>query len=127
MLGLQVVDYAVFPHHGDWRAADLYGAADEFGVPFERTRAGSPFGGSVPREGSHLRVDGAEVSAVRREPAGLVVRVFRTEPDEGRVTIERGGAPVTGWVVDLLGRPVEPFEGGVPARPWQILNLRLDE
>jgi alpha-mannosidase len=126
MLGPVVVDYAVLPHRGDWRAADLYGAADAFGVPFERTRAGSMFGGSVPLEGSHLRVDGAEVSAVRREPGGLVVRVFRTEPTEGDVTVERNGAPVTGWVVDLLGLPVAPFEGQVVAKPWQILTLRLD-
>jgi hypothetical protein len=67
------------------------------------------------------------VSAVRREPGGLVVRVFRTEPEAGTVTIERDGTPATGWVVDLIGRPVEPFEGGVPATPWQILTLRLDE
>jgi hypothetical protein len=67
------------------------------------------------------------VSAVRREPGGLVVRVFRTDPEPGRVTIERDGAPVTGWVVDLRGRPVGPFEGGVDATPWQILTLRIDE
>jgi hypothetical protein len=54
------------------------------------------------------------------------VRVFRTDAVGGDVTIERDGAPVTGWVVDLAGRPVEPFEGSVRARPWQILTLRLD-
>jgi alpha-mannosidase len=127
MIGRQVVEYAVLPHRGDWRAADLYGEADAFGVPFERTRAGSMFGGTVPLEGARLRIDGAEVSAVRREPGGLVVRVFRTAPAAGDVTIERDGAPATGWVVDLVGRPVEPFEGSVRARPWQILTLRVDE
>jgi hypothetical protein len=85
------------------------------------------FGGTKPLEGSWLRVDGAEVSAVRREPGGLVVRVFRTAADGGDVTIERDGTPATGWVVDLIGRPVEPFEGRVHLRPWQIATLRLDE
>lgn len=127
LLGHQVADYAVMPHRGDWRAADCYGAADAFLVPLECTRAGSIFGGNEPVEGAWLAVDGAEVSAVHREPAGLVVRVFRTEATEGPVTIERNGAPVTGWVVDLIGRPVEPFEGSVTLRPWQIATLRLDE
>ncbi|MDQ1519205.1 MAG: 2-O-(6-phospho-alpha-D-mannosyl)-D-glycerate hydrolase [Actinomycetota bacterium] len=127
MLGRQRLDYAVLPHRGDWRAADLYRAADAFLVPFECTRAGSIFGGSLPVEGSWLRVDGAEVSAVRREPGGLVVRVFRTDATGGDVTIERDGAPVTGWVVDLVGAPLEPFEGRVRLEPWQIATLRLDE
>jgi alpha-mannosidase len=127
LLGRQVADYAVLPHQGDWRAADLYGAADAYLVPFERTRAGSMFGGSLPLDGARLRVDGAEVSAVRREPGGLVVRVFRTDANAGAVTVERDGAPVTGWVVDLLGRPVEPFEGSVTLRPWQVATLRIDE
>ena len=39
MLGKQRVDYAVMLHAGDWRAADCYGAADAFLVPFERARA----------------------------------------------------------------------------------------
>ena len=32
----QRAEYAVFLHRGDWRAADCYGAADAFLVPFER-------------------------------------------------------------------------------------------
>jgi 2-O-(6-phospho-alpha-D-mannosyl)-D-glycerate hydrolase len=127
LLGRQVADYALYPHRGDWRAADVYGAADAFLVPFECTRAGSMFGGSLPLDGSRLRVDGAEVSAVKREPGGLVLRLFRTDATDGAVTIERNGAPATGWLVDLLGRPIEPFEGSVTLRPWQLATLRLDE
>ena len=36
--GTQRAEYAVLLHAGDWRAADCYGAADAFLVPFERTR-----------------------------------------------------------------------------------------
>ena len=44
LLGGQRAEYAVLLHHGDWRAADCYGAADAFLVPFERTRAGGATG-----------------------------------------------------------------------------------
>jgi mannosylglycerate hydrolase len=127
MLGHQAMDYALYPHRGDWRAADSYGVADAVLVPFERTRAGSIFGGSIPTSGAHLRVDGAEVSAVQRGPEGLVVRIFRTAAAGGNVSIEHRGAPAKGWIVDLVGRPVEPFEGSVAMTPWQIVTIRIDE
>jgi hypothetical protein len=123
MLGEQRVQYAVLPHRGDWRAADLYGAADAFTVALERVRGGG--GGARPASGSALAVDGAEVSAVNRVSGGLVARVFRTAPDAGPVTIEHEGAPARGWIVDLAGRPVAPFEGQVELRPWEITTLQL--
>ena len=71
-------------------------------------------------------MDGGEVSAVHRTAAGaLVVRVFRSATDPGLVTIEHEGAPARGWVVDLAGRPVAPFEGQVELRPWQLATLQL--
>ena len=32
-----------------------------------------------------------------------------------------------GWVVDLRGRPLEPFEGRLDLAPWRIATLRLDD
>ncbi len=125
LLGHRTMDYAVLAHRGDWRDADCYGAADAVLVPLECTRAGSPFGGSVPKEGAKLSVTGAEVSAVQRDPGGLVVRVFRTEPTVGDVLVEYDGAPARGSLVDLMGGPLEPFEGRVHLRPWQIATLRI--
>jgi hypothetical protein len=125
MPGEQRVSYAVYPHRGDWREADCYGAADAFTVPFERVRGGGR-NGSRARSGRALHVDGAEVSAVNRTPAGaLAVRVFRSAPEPGPVTIEHDGAPGRGWVVDLAGRPIAPFEGHVELRPWEICTLQL--
>jgi alpha-mannosidase len=123
MPGAQRAEYAVLVHSGDWRAADCYGAADAFLVPFERARAAG--GGTTPSTGAALRVDGAEVSAVVRSPGGLVVRLFRTEPNPGPVEIEHDGAPARGWIIDLQGRPVAPFEGHVALRPWEICTLQL--
>ncbi|MEX2267745.1 MAG: glycoside hydrolase family 38 C-terminal domain-containing protein [Acidimicrobiia bacterium] len=119
-------DYAVLPHRGNWRVADLYAAADELLIPLERVRGGGVAGAHRPPTGRALRVDGAQVSAVVRDGAGVVVRVFNASPDPTMAAVEHDDAPTRGWIVDLLGRPVEPFEGGLPLRPWEIATLRLD-
>ena len=41
------------------------------------------------------------------------------------MTIEHEGVPARGFVVDLRGRPVSPFEGGVELRPFEIATLQL--
>jgi hypothetical protein len=51
----------------------------------------------------------------------------RTAADTGPVRVEHQGAPARGWVVDLRGRPLMPFEGDVELRPWQIATLHLVE
>jgi mannosylglycerate hydrolase len=127
MLGELAFDYALLPHRGDWRDAQLYDAADEALVPLERIRAGGWAGARRDRTGSLLQVDGARVSAVLREPGGLVVRVFNPSPDATTAVIERDGSPATGWTVDLVGRPLTRFEGEVGLRPWEIATLRLTE
>jgi mannosylglycerate hydrolase len=123
--GHHVVEYAVMPHRGDWRAARLHDAADEFLVPLERVRGGVP-GGPRPATGRTLRVTGAQVSAVVREPGGLAVRVCNQSPRATIAAIELGGAPCTGWIVDLIGGPLESFNGEVVLGPWEIATLRLD-
>jgi mannosylglycerate hydrolase len=126
MLGTQRCEYAVLVHEGDWRAADCYGAADEFLVPLERTRVSPSTTRTRPASGAALRVDGAEVSAVTRVPGGaLQVRVFRTAAEPGPVSIELGGVPARGFVVDLRGEPQHAFEGEIELAPWQIATLQL--
>lgn len=119
------VRYAVVPHRGTWEDARLYALADTFTVPLERVRGGVP-GAPRPASGRALAVDGAVVSAVLREPAGLALRVFNPTGEETTVRVEREGAPATGWLVDLLGRPLEPFEGSFPLRAGGIATVRLD-
>ena len=122
--GRRHVDYALLPHRGDWQAADLYAAADAFLVPLERARVAATTG-DLPGAGQALRVDGAEVSAVTREPGGLTARVFNASPAPSTVTVDQDGGPASGWIVDLLGRPLEPFDGGFPLRAWGIATVRL--
>jgi hypothetical protein len=125
LLGPQRAEYAVLLHRGDWRAADCYGAADALLVPFERTRVPSHTDASRAPTGAALRIEGAEVSAVRRVPGGLVVRVFSTAAHTATVTLEHEGVAARGFVVDLRGTPISSFEGGLELRPFEIATLQL--
>ncbi|HZR13749.1 MAG TPA: glycoside hydrolase family 38 C-terminal domain-containing protein [Acidimicrobiia bacterium] len=117
-------DYAVAPHAGTWHDADLYALADELLVPLERARATGT--GTRATSGRALAVDGAEVSAVLREPGGLAVRCFNPSAETVVATVEHDGAPARGWRVDLRGRPVDRFEGSVELRGCELATLRLD-
>jgi hypothetical protein len=94
-------------------------------VPFERTRVPSHTDASRAPTGAALRIEGAEVSAVRRVPGGLVVRVFSTAAHTATVTLEHEGVAARGFVVDLRGTPISSFEGGLELRPFEIATLQL--
>jgi mannosylglycerate hydrolase len=85
--------------------------------------AGSFGGGDREDRGSTLSVRGAEVSSVRRSAGQVEVRVFNPSPDA--TTVEIAGR--SGWLVDLRGRPVAPFEGSFPLRSEGIATARLDD
>jgi mannosylglycerate hydrolase len=77
--------------------------------------------GAGPDAGSALTVEGAEVSAVVRDGGTLVVRLFNPRPAATTVTIEGR----SGWLVDLRGRPEQPFEGSFELRPWGLVTAAL--
>jgi hypothetical protein len=114
MRGRQVLRYAV--HVGD---ADPHALADEAFLPLEVVVG--PGGGGRPSVGTALQVHGAEVSAVVRRGGALEVRVFNASSEEATVVVDGR----RGWLVDLRGRPVEPFDGSFPLRPWGIATARL--
>ncbi len=120
--GLQMVgevieaDYALQLH-----CEDPYALVDDAFLPLELVH--SPGGGTRPATGSTLSVDGAEVSAIRRVAGALEVRVFN--PTQSETTVRLGGR--SGWIVDLRGRPVAPFEGTFSLRPFGIATLRVTE
>jgi hypothetical protein len=53
------------------------------------------------------------------------LRLFNPRPTASTATITRDGGPVAGWVVDLLGSPLEAFSGEVELGPAEIVTLRL--
>ena len=111
--GPVAVSFAV--HVGD---RDPYAIVEDAFLPLLVTQAG---GGHGPRDGEALRLSGAEVSAVVRIGGALHVRVFNPSADATTVRIDGR----KGWLVDLRGRPLEPFEGSFPLRPWGIATAAL--
>jgi hypothetical protein len=101
--------------------ADPYALVDDAFLPLHVVAA--PGGGDRDDEGQELAVEGAQVSALRRAPGGLELRVFNPsdEPTEVRIAARRG------WLVDLRGRPLEPFEAGFTLPPWRIATARIDD
>ena len=116
---------------------DPWALADEVLVPLRVAGADGPSRGTtsavgspgdgdaadLPAAGSALVVDGAEVAAVTREGGALSVRVFNPSPDPAEVAIEGR----RGWLVDLRGRPLAPFDGTFPLRPHGIATATLTD
>ncbi|HVB94830.1 MAG TPA: hypothetical protein VND67_10935, partial [Acidimicrobiales bacterium] len=100
--------------------ADPYRLADDVLLPL--VPVGSFGGGNRASSGSPLTVRGAEVSSVRREAGALELRVFN--PKDRPTVVEVDSR--SGWLVDLRGRPLEPFDGSFELRAHGIATLRLD-
>jgi len=58
---------------------------------------------------------------VRRDAGELEVRVFN--PTDAAATVRLPGR--SGWLVDLRGRPVAPFDGSFDLRPHGIATAQL--
>ena len=99
---------------------DPYALVDDVQLPLLVTRGGGPdVGGTL--SGQALSVTGAEVSAIVREAGVLQVRLFNPSPEPTTARI----AGRHGWLVDLRGRPVRPFEETIDLAPWQIVTASL--
>lgn len=116
MRGPQVLRYAV--HVGD---RDPYALVDDVFLPLEVVVA--PGGGPRPSSGAELHVEGAEVSAVVRRGGALELRVFNPTDNDTTVVIHDRN----GWLVDLRGRPLEPFDGSFALGAQRIATARLAE
>jgi len=98
---------------------DLYALADDVLIPIDVVTALG--GGTRAAAGNALSVEGAEVSALRRENGVLEVRVFNPTPATATVAIHGH----SGWLVDLRGFPDRPFEGSFELRPFGIATAHL--
>ncbi|HXW32504.1 MAG TPA: hypothetical protein VEJ21_05365, partial [Acidimicrobiales bacterium] len=98
---------------------DPYALADDAFLPLDVVHA--PGGGTRPAEGSALSVQGAQVSAVRRVAGVLEVRLFN--PTDSPATVFVGDG--SGWLVDLRGRPLAPFDGSFELRPFGIATVHI--
>jgi mannosylglycerate hydrolase len=109
---------ARFAVHLDDR--DPYAVVDDAFLPLLVTRGGGS-AATGAESGHALSISGAEVSAILREAGQVHVRVFNPSGEPTRVALEDR----QGWLVDLRGRPLTPFEGGFDLGPWQIATAVL--
>jgi hypothetical protein len=122
MLGAQRLRYAV-----QVRPADPYALVDEAFLPLlpvepARIRGMADASPTPGDRGQALEVAGdVEVSALRRVAGELELRVWN--PGDDATVVELPGR--RGWLVDLRGRPLEPFEGRFELGPWRIATVRL--
>jgi hypothetical protein len=79
--------------------------------------------GTMPDLHRALRVEGAQVSSLRRRSGRLELRAFN--PTDAEVTLAVPGR--AGEIVDLRGRPVAGFEDAVALRPHGLITLALHE
>jgi hypothetical protein len=120
-------DYAIYPHRGDWSAADLFRAADGFLVPTLSGSLEPHLDAALPTSHAALSVTGAVVSSVTRSTTGaMVVRVFNPGPTLSTLAIAVGDTPASGMVINLRDRELGPFSGTAPLRGGEILTIRLD-
>ena len=99
---------------------DPWALAEDAWLPLEVVHGRGT--GKCPDRGSRLQVEGAQVSALRRDGAQLELRVFNPT-DSGAVATVAGRS---GWLVDLTGRPLERFDGSFPLPPWGIATALID-
>jgi alpha-mannosidase len=102
--------YGLLLHAGGWEAADVAGRAGAFLDPLEAVAVTATGRGSRPSDGRALRVAGAEVSAVRRDRGGIVVRLFNSGSQPGWATVgeERVDLRPGGIVTVRAGRRPPP-------------------
>ncbi len=100
-------------------AIDPYAMVDDAFLPLESIY--SLGGGKRARFGTELEVSGAEVSCIRRSGSAIEVRVFNPKAQDATVHIPNA----SGWLVDLTGRPLDPFRGAFTLGPWAIATARI--
>jgi alpha-mannosidase len=116
MIGPVEARYVV--HIGD---RDPFALVDDAFLPLEVVVADG--GGQRGSSGSAFEIDGAEVSALRRVPGGLEIRVFNPGADPTEVTLPGR----SGWLVDLRGGPLSSFDGAFALAPWAIATARIPD
>jgi alpha-mannosidase len=129
------VAFALYPHVGDWRVADVPAQAERFRHPL-LVAAGTAQGQATAptlAEGEGLRITGGDVSltSLRRRDGWLELRLVRLAPDAGRATIGLPSGIAEARQCDLLGRPGGSLpvagDGSVALElgAWQIATLQL--
>ncbi|MBR0869190.1 alpha-mannosidase [Bradyrhizobium tropiciagri] len=129
-LGQHRMGYALYPHAGDWRAADTVGRALRFARPvlWIKGRPGEPL------RQSFLKASPSNVVIDTIKPAedgeGWVVRLYESIGVHAAVTLAFGVDISAVWTSNILEDRIDalPVEGRVcrlQLRPFQIATMRV--
>jgi mannosylglycerate hydrolase len=97
------MEFALYPHDGEWHEADVLGQLERYGQPFAIAR-GRALDGPISAAGPELRGRGVVLSSLRRRGARLEATVACEHPES--VSASLGNVPL-----DL--------------RAWEIRNVEL--
>lgn len=134
--GRHTLRYALLPHKGDWRSADVARAAERFNVPMRLVQTRRHDDGTLPAGAASLfAIDNPLVrfSGIKKaeDRDTFIVRLYNPtgDPQTGRVRFAAG--PEAAWRTNLNEDreetiPVEA-DGAVPVNlpPFKILTLEL--
>lgn len=99
---------------------DVYEAKARYVLPFKVIRGTGSENSAInyPK----LEISNCEISAITKSQEKLEIRVFN--PTDSLKTAEIKGC--SGSVIDLLGNPIESFNGSIDLRAFGIATIRLD-
>ena len=126
-------EYAVQPHDGDWRQAEMYKLAQEFHHLPLAIQADSQ--GDLPPEYSFLKLSPHNLilSALKKaeDSDAVILRFFETKGEATEAEVELFKAIKRLTMVDLLEREEQelPFEGNrirLEVKPFEIVTLKLE-
>jgi len=132
-LGSHTYEYALLPHHGDWRQAKIYRSAGEYTSPPISVPASGQ--GDLPGELSFLQLspDNLVLSALKKaeDSEGVILRFYETkgEPTSGEVRLFRRIKRLTR--VDLLEQEEAELAADrdiirLEVKPFEIVSLKLE-
>jgi len=126
-------EYAVQPHDGDWRQAEMYKQAQEFQrLPIAIQADGN---GDLPSESSFLKLspNNLILSALKKaeDSDEVILRFFETKGEVTQAEVELFRAIKRLTLVDLLEReerelPFERNRFGFEVKPFELITLKLE-
>lgn len=135
-LGKHSYHYALMPHAGDWRTADIYGQTERF-IHAPRAYQVSPHNRrELPSDVSLLRIDNPNVQLEAVKPAesgeGLAVRLYNPSPEPQTATLHLAAPLKNAARANLNEEPIGPLHPDGPAvtldlEPYKIVTVLLKQ
>lgn len=122
--------YALMPHEGDWRQAQVPERAYEFNIPVTALKAA----GRKAEETAFARIDapGVQIESVKEalHGEGTIIRLYEYYGARTRARLALAEAPKRACFTSLMEDDLEPapFEGrelNLELKPYEIVTIRI--